>query len=211
LRPGHRIAVDWLNLQNQGFVVIKAFSVAGGRWVIQGRALLGGLIVVGLCACQPRVSESPPEPEVTRSATPFEDQDRFYSKRMAPTVLQGATEALQGLPADRMGRVDWVKALDQGLIQPRSSVTGDDGRMVIYDGQVIMRNTRGMDWVRFPHLPHTQWLSCDNCHDGLFEKRAGSSIILMEDIFAGRSCGVCHDKVAFSVYACERCHLVPQP
>ena len=35
--------------------------------------------------------------------------------------------------------------------------------------------------------------------------------IKKEEIFKGRYCGVCHDKVAFSSFVCERCHSIPHP
>ncbi len=79
----------------------------------------------------------------------------------------------------------------------------------VLDLDVIMRNTREMPPVRFPHKAHTLWLACANCHPEPFEPRAGANRIAMADIFRGRYCGVCHDRVAFiTFYSCPRCHSV---
>ena len=75
-----------------------------------------------------------------------------------------------------------------------------------------MRNTKGMPYVRFPHKTHIEWLACSNCHPAIFAQKAGTAKIRMEDIFRGRFCGKCHDRVAFITHrACFRCHSVPQP
>lgn len=124
--------------------------------------------------------------------------------------LQSAQEALQHFPADSQGNIDWVDALANGLISPRSNLA-NSGQMQLRDDAVIMRNTLDMPWVRFPHRQHTEWLACSNCHPRLFEEKAGSNEITMDNIMRGRQCGVCHDRVAFSIFACERCHSVLHP
>ena len=126
----------------------------------------------------------------------------------AYALLQQAGDVLAGLPMDRIGGVDWMRALRDGLIAPRVSLRGV-GKMDILDQDVIMGNTREMPYVQFPHEPHTQWLACENCHDSIFVAKKGGNPMTMTDIFLGKYCGVCHDKVAFSTYACERCHNVP--
>jgi len=124
--------------------------------------------------------------------------------------LQRPEEALRDLPHDKLGFVDWNKALKEGRIAPRASLQGDT-KMQSYEADSIMRNTREMPYVRFPHGTHTQWLSCDACHPAPFEARAGANSIDMTKIFRGHYCGKCHDRVAFvTSYACERCHSVAQ-
>ena len=66
-----------------------------------------------------------------------------------------------------------------------------------------------MPWVRFPHKPHTKWLACSNCHPAIFLPQEGANDISMNKVLRGEYCGVCHDKVAFSLFVCERCHSVP--
>ncbi len=125
--------------------------------------------------------------------------------------LQDPETALAGLPKDAQGFPDWMRALREGLISPRGGLR-EEGPGEELDLDVIMRNTRQMPWVKFPHRAHTQWLACSNCHPRPFEARAGANEILMADIFRGRYCGMCHDRVAFlTFFTCQRCHAVAQP
>ncbi len=125
-------------------------------------------------------------------------------------VLQKPSTALIGMPLDRRGKVDWVLALRNGLIQPRANLTGN-ARMELLDKAVMMKDTREMPWVQFPHKTHTEWLACVNCHPKPFEAKQGANPVSMEAIFRGQYCGMCHDRVAFSVFVCERCHNTPIP
>jgi c(7)-type cytochrome triheme protein len=122
--------------------------------------------------------------------------------------LQRPADAFSGLPLDRRGRVDWMKALREGLIQPRADLKGES-TMSVLKLDIIMRNTAQMPYVRFPHESHTMWLECSNCHDAIFVPKAGANPINMAKIVRGEYCGVCHDRVAFmSLFDCERCHSV---
>lgn len=129
----------------------------------------------------------------------------------ADPILQTPDEAFAGLPLDRKGAVDWMQVLDSGIIAPRTSVRQMVmEEMEILDNDVIMKNTRAMPYVKFPHKAHTRWLSCTNCHNEIFAPKAGSSQVNMRKIFMGEYCGVCHGKVAFTpTNYCERCHSVP--
>jgi len=125
--------------------------------------------------------------------------------------LQAPEEAFSKLPRDARGKPDWMRALREGAIQPRSSVTGSAPPQVL-DLDIVMKNTAQMPFVKFPHDSHTRWLACSNCHDALFTPKAGANPTDMTKIFRGQSCGVCHTTVAFTaMFACERCHSVPQP
>lgn len=117
-------------------------------------------------------------------------------------------DVAQALPKAATGGVDWVKAIADGTIAPRSGLdprapglpplTLDVER--IPEGQPAFR-------VVFPHSVHTQWLACANCHPGIFQMKRGATPINMGAIFAGQYCGVCHGKVAFAVpTGCPRCH-----
>ena len=138
------------------------------------------------------------------------EQNRFYD----PTnpgyrTLQKANQALQGMPIHRNGYVDWSAALNRGLIHPRASLT-DKTDMVTLDRDIIMKDTRLMPYVRFPHKAHTEWLACTNCHDQIFASKTGGNPVTMAAILSGEYCGVCHNTVAFPTLACERCHNVPR-
>lgn len=124
--------------------------------------------------------------------------------------LQRIEEATRHLPYDANGFPDWMKALNKGLINPRAGLTAKE-RMEVLDLDVVMRNTKEMPFVKFPHRSHTEWLACANCHPDPFPAKAGASEIRMANIFRGQFCGKCHDRVAFvTFYSCDRCHSQPQ-
>ncbi len=64
--------------------------------------------------------------------------------------------------------------------------------------------------VTFSHKFHvvTQFRKCTDCHMKIFKMKKGSRKMNMQDMYAGKSCGTCHNgKVAFKVMtSCERCH-----
>lgn len=125
--------------------------------------------------------------------------------------LQRIDEATRGLPYDLNGFPDWMKALNSGLIKPRAGLTGKE-TMEVLNLDIVMRNTKEMPFVKFPHRSHTLWLACSNCHPDPFPAKAGASDIRMANIFRGEYCGKCHDRVAFiTFFSCHRCHSVPQP
>ncbi len=140
---------------------------------------------------------------------PAVDSPAVYdATNSAEPVLQKAEEVLPGLPVDRRGAVDWMKALNSGVITPRADLSGT-GNMEIFDADIIMKNTKSMPYVKFPHSSHTKWLTCVNCHGEIFVPMAGGNPINMTKIFQGEYCGVCHGKVAFTAtFSCERCHSV---
>lgn len=156
------------------------------------------------------------EPEPQRLAAPEllageeENPNKFYDPRNpAHNNLQKIEEARIGMPLDKRGKIDWMKALRSGAITPRADLHGNK-RMEVLNLDIILKNTKEMPYVKFPHNSHTEWLACGNCHDKLFVPKAGANLITMEKIFRGEACGVCHDRVAFvSHYSCERCHSVP--
>lgn len=182
-----------------------------------GRPLLAlALLVPVAAASAPAIKRIPDEaprpsaPLVSRAPSlPIDESLKFYDT-LSPAFdrLQAPGRALADFPTDRFGFVDWVQALEQGLIQPRAE-RGAQGSMEVLDQDVLMTDTRDMAFVRFPHKPHTQWLACENCHDRIFKAEAGANDINMERILAGEYCGVCHDRVSFSFADCERCHSVP--
>jgi c(7)-type cytochrome triheme protein len=123
-------------------------------------------------------------------------------------ALQEPSEAMSAFPMDRRGGVDWVKALDLGIIDPRADLKGE-GKMDVLDMDILFKDTGQMPWVKFPHVAHTKWLACSNCHPDIFIMKKGANNPSMDGILAGEYCGRCHDKVAFSLWICERCHSVP--
>lgn len=143
-----------------------------------------------------------------RSVETLHDDGKHDENNDAFAVLQDPTTALQGFPLDRRKQVNWVKALEEGLIEPRASLNGKS-EMLVMDMDILFTNTKDMPNVRFPHLQHTRWLDCSNCHPKIFIPQRGANPVSMNKILSGQFCGVCHDKVAFSLFVCERCHSVP--
>ena len=123
-------------------------------------------------------------------------------------VLQEPAEALATLPPDHAGnQVRWVRALDEGHINPRTNILPET-KVNIRQTEVLLKNTGEMPMVRFPHRQHTAWLDCSNCHDHLFEQKAGATKINMFAILSGEKCGLCHGAVSFPLTECLRCHSV---
>lgn len=124
----------------------------------------------------------------------------------AIAVLQEPADALSVLQADTAGNmVDWARSLEYGFIDPRGSIDGND-RPKLRGTKVLMRNTMPMRYVSFPHKTHTQWMSCETCHDSIFIAERDANPISMGKILQGEYCGLCHGAVAFPLTECDRCH-----
>ncbi|MFO1352094.1 MAG: c(7)-type cytochrome triheme domain-containing protein [Gammaproteobacteria bacterium] len=124
-------------------------------------------------------------------------------------LLQEPREALQVLPPDGAGnKVNWVQALQGGYIAPRTSLWQDKASKIL-DSDVVMKGAGSLPYVRFPHKPHSEWLDCVNCHDGIFKAKAGATPVTMAAILEGEYCGRCHGAVSFPLTECNRCHTVP--
>lgn len=117
---------------------------------------------------------------------------------------------LDYLPKDKEGFIDWAKAMKDGTIQPLPALTakrGEQMQTVRYDLDVVLRPSKTfMPDVVFPHDAHNDWLNCGNCHDNIFKMKKKASGITMKRIWKGEFCGRCHDRVAFPLRHCFRCH-----
>lgn len=125
--------------------------------------------------------------------------------------LQWPSEAFQDLPKALDGnRIDWVKALNEGLIRPWYNLEDPEEEAFVLDLDIVREVKGSMPNVVYPHEQHTQWLDCSNCHDEIFVPQKGANQISMAAILLGQKCGVCHGKVAFPVSDCRRCHSQPK-
>jgi len=137
---------------------------------------------------------------------PLQDDDLHDPDNPGLELLQQPQEALSALPPDTSGNnVDWVEAVRQGAIQPRTSL---DGSRVpeTRDTVIVMRNTLMLPPVTFPHKSHTEWMDCVMCHESIFLSEVDANPISMARILEGKDCGVCHGAVSFPLTECDRCH-----
>jgi len=140
---------------------------------------------------------------------PLKNDNLHDPDNPALQYLQNPGDALGRLPGDSAGnKVDWIRALENGYIRPRSELKKDTPVRTL-ETDILLNKTGSIPRVRFPHKAHTQWLDCDNCHEGIFKSKAGATPITMGKILEGEYCGVCHGAVAFPLTECNRCHSVP--
>lgn len=143
-----------------------------------------------------------------RSWKPLVDDGLHDPESDAIEYKQNPEDALRELPPDIVGnKVRWVQALQEGYITPRTNILpGTD--IKVLDLDIIMGNTGEMPMVNFPHLQHTEWLDCSNCHEKIFIKEVDANPITMMDVLMGEYCGRCHGAVAFPLTECKRCHSI---
>ena len=118
-------------------------------------------------------------------------------------------EVFKSLPKDDEQNIDWTAALDSKLITPSGVINALDKDVGKTSEDDIELSTSGKPkrMVIFSHKVHTQWLNCNNCHNKIFKREAGSAKITMDAIDEGKYCGVCHDKVALAKPSgCKGCH-----
>lgn len=130
----------------------------------------------------------------------------------AANILQPPEEALSAMPPDPENagnKVNWPKAIENGYITPKTS-RDNKYKMEVLDLDIMFKETREMPMVLFPHIKHTVWLDCSNCHDEIFKAKAGATPVNMLTILMGEHCGRCHGAVAFPLTQCLRCHSVPR-
>ena len=151
--------------------------------------------------------------EKQRNAPP--PQDGIHDPANEGTqVLQPPRIAYEGLPQSDFGNyVDWVQALQKGLLNPRYDRVDPTVEPLVMDLDIVREVKASMPDVVFPHKPHTQWLHCSNCHPKIFIPQKGANQINMSAIILGQKCGVCHGKVSFPITtkSCKKCHSKPKP
>jgi c(7)-type cytochrome triheme protein len=116
-------------------------------------------------------------------------------------------------PQARFGnRIDWLKAEEQGLIKPADFLEGVSMKREALKPQKdfdIKSAILGMPDIVFSHKIHAVQNGCELCHPEIFGAKKGETKYSMQDIFAGKYCGACHEKVAFPFYDCQLCHMKP--
>jgi c(7)-type cytochrome triheme protein len=151
------------------------------------------------------------KPPSKRNPPPTEDGIHDPASQ-GTQILQPPRESFTGLPRSKSGnRVDWVKALEKGMIAPRFDLVDPDKQPVIMDLNIVREVKGSMPDVVYPHKQHTEWLDCSNCHPAIFKPQKGANAMSMANILLGKQCGVCHGKVAFPVGECRKCHSRKKP
>ncbi|MGV1100444.1 c(7)-type cytochrome triheme domain-containing protein [Thiovibrio sp. JS02] len=117
------------------------------------------------------------------------------------------------LPRTAGHSIDWEKAEEDGTIKPVDFLEGlsvkRDALKVQEDFSIESQASWASD-VIFSHKKHASWNGCALCHPGIYAStKAGTVKYSMFQIYEGESCGVCHGKVAFSLFLCEKCHTKP--
>ncbi len=123
-----------------------------------------------------------------------------------PPAIEGTLDpdsVVALLPQDAAGNIDWVAALRDDVVRPRTALPGSPPVQPLTGFRFDFRYEGGFN-ASFPHSAHVQWLSCDGCHLEIFRYRGERPT--MEAINNGEKCGRCHGKVAFPTSTCERCH-----
>jgi c(7)-type cytochrome triheme protein len=116
---------------------------------------------------------------------------------------------LRNFPKSNFGNgINWVKALEKGLITPVNYLTIKPSDEISYDkGFSLEAEWRGIPVAVFSHRPHIKWLDCNNCHPDIFNiKKKTTKHFEMTRMLNGEFCGVCHMTVAFPLNDCKRCH-----
>lgn len=114
------------------------------------------------------------------------------------------------MPRERFGNnIDWEKAERTGKIKIVDFLDGVSikGLKIKEPAELDLKPLEdNMPQIVFSHTKHTKWSGCELCHPEIFGVKKGSQPYTMQDIFAGKFCGVCHGPVAFPNMDCQRCH-----
>jgi c(7)-type cytochrome triheme protein len=169
-----------------------------------------GALVLAQAAAQVGLTPPPQAPQaIVRSWAPLAKDGIHDPRSPAVTLKQQPAEALSVLPPDRVGnQVRWVRALEEGAINPRTSIFPETA-VRLREDEIIVAKYGSMPAVVFPHRQHTLWLDCSNCHEKLFVSKAGANKLSMQRILDGEQCGLCHGAVSFPLTECLRCHSLP--
>jgi c(7)-type cytochrome triheme protein len=107
-------------------------------------------------------------------------------------------------------KIDWVAALEKGLIKPKRSFYEEEPLLDLPGNlkkPLTLRASSARSTTPFPHTKHVGWMDCSGCHPEIFNiKKAGTDFFSMSKNLFGWFCGSCHLRVSFSMQDCGRCH-----
>jgi c(7)-type cytochrome triheme protein len=135
---------------------------------------------------------------------------RCHSYRRKVEFKYDFYEFQKKMPQQRFGNgIDWQKAEETGKIKLVDFLPGISikGLNIKDPGELNLKpQEKNMPEIIFSHFKHSKWSGCELCHPEIFGVKQGSAPYSMEEIFAGKYCGVCHGPVAFPNMDCQRCH-----
>ncbi len=108
--------------------------------------------------------------------------------------------------------INWIKAENDGVVKIKDYLNGisDERKSEETPSDTVFEpREAGLPQIIFSHKKHAVWNGCKLCHPLLFKEEKNGTKFTMEDIFNGKSCGVCHGKVSFPTLDCRRCHSKP--
>jgi len=140
--------------------------------------------------------------------------ERCHSRGKKVKKEYDFTAFSEKLPKTALGNgINWEEAEAKGLIKPVDFLEGVSIRRPSLKAQkdfLIEIKSSWMDKVLFSHKKHALWNGCEVCHPEIFPSvQKGATKYSMLQIVNGQYCGVCHDKVAFPLQDCQRCHTQP--
>jgi len=138
---------------------------------------------------------------------------RCHGALTRPTRSEEYERFVRILPRDAAELVDWEEAERRAFSKPADFVEGVSlrpDRLGIDRNFSISAIGTWLGEVAFSHQKHARWSGCEGCHPEIFPStKRGAASYKMKDIVAGEYCGVCHNKVAFALASCLRCHERP--
>ena len=208
--------LDSFNKTNGTNLTLRIRLLKGFLLIVMGILLLTGCQrALSVIFDLPQKKEMPPASQSTavRTQTQVAAADTI---RPAIEEILIADSVKKMLPIDHAGNIDWMKAMRDGTIKPRDSVSNTSVSSTLEQGKFnfgfdfSFKGPAPMFDAYFPHSAHTQWVNCQQCHGPIFKYR--DTEFQMADVLAGNYCGECHGKVSFPpITGCERCHLdLPQ-
>jgi len=150
------------------------------------------------------------------SATPGEDTrcSRCHSVGKKVQKEYDYASFTEKLPKENpWNLVDWEEAEARGFIRPIDLLSGisiERPPLTVQKDFSIPSKGWWMSNIIFSHKEHALWNGCEVCHPDIFPSvKKGTVKYSMFQISGGQYCGVCHDRVAFPLNDCQRCHTNP--
>lgn len=183
------------------------FAMKGGATDITDSDIQRGLFC-GACH-NGKIAFGQKSPDNSEKAD-FSSCARCHSSGQRVEFKYDFYEFQKDMPLERFGNgIDWQEAERSNKIKIVDYLEGISIKGVELKDPAeldLKPQEKNMPEIIFSHAKHGKWSGCELCHPEIFGVKKGSQPYSMEDIFAGKYCGVCHGPVAFPNIDCQRCH-----